>query len=186
MKTKKLWIWSVVFGLCATAVLLLSLGTLLKTEEPVKEETKEVIKTVAAAEKPPEGNQLLEYADGNRAMTIAIDDPKGVAGFIEAGDHVDIVAKMKAPDEAKENQHDAGSVLLQNVKVLAIGHAADGEEEMERYQMVTFEVSPEDGLILGFATNYELYLMLRNDGDETLLKDKLHVHEDVLHKGVFE
>lgn len=189
MKTKRLWIWSIVFGIFATGVLLLYISSSVKPEEThatvdPPDESKE--DSEPTEEEGPFLNELLDYENGNRAMTIAVGDPQGVAGFIKAGSRVDVVAKMKAPENAEGDQHDAGTILLQNVRVLAVGHAADGEEEMSRYQLVTVEVTPEDGLILGFATNYELYLMLRNEGDEEHVKDKLHVHEDVLHKGVFK
>ena len=82
-------------------------------------------------------------------------------------------------------QHDAATLLLQNVKVLAIGHAADDEETMKRYQMVTIEVTSIEGLTLSFATKYDLHLLLREEGDTEIEPDHTHVHEDELHKGVF-
>ncbi|RWZ58213.1 Flp pilus assembly protein CpaB [Halobacillus fulvus] len=189
MKTKRLWVWSVLFAFLATGVLFLYLSSAMQPEETTAsvdppeapEETEPVEEEEAFT-----GNELLEYENGNRAMTIAVSNEQGVAGFIEADDRVDVVAKMKAPDNAEGDQHDAGTILLQNVRILAVGHAADGQEEMSRYAMVTVEVSPEDGLKLGFATNYELYLMLRNEGDDGTLQNNLHIHEDALHEGVFK
>ncbi|MGB5944464.1 hypothetical protein, partial [Paenisporosarcina sp.] len=61
----------------------------------------------------------------------------------------------------------------------------DDEETKNRYQMVTVEVTPKEGLILGFSTRYELYLMLRQDGDDLIEPDHTHIHEDELHEGVF-
>ena len=71
------------------------------------------------------------------------------------------------------------------MKVLAVGHAADDEETMKRYQMVTIEVTPMEGLTLSLATKYDLHLLLREDGDNEIEPDHTHVHEDDLHKGVF-
>nr|WP_285853145.1 Flp pilus assembly protein CpaB [Sporosarcina luteola] len=128
---------------------------------------------------------MLPIPEGKRAITIAVTDVQGVAGFIEPGAHVDIVAILVVPEEQKETQHDAATLLLQDVKVLAIGHAADDEETMNRYQMVTIEVTPVEGLTLSFATKYDLHLLLREEGDHEIEPERTHVHEDDLHKGVF-
>jgi pilus assembly protein CpaB len=93
---------------------------------------------------------------------------------------------MEGPEEKEEAQHDSATLLLQNVKILAIGHSADDEETTKRYQMVTVEVTPKEGLILGFSTRYELYLMLRQDGDDKIEPAHTHIHEDELHEGVFK
>jgi pilus assembly protein CpaB len=211
MKTKKLWIWSIAFGFCATVIFYLVLNsdektavttTVAKTEETNK--TIEVEASVEASnqstvtsekshndnkgvkeEKNPSINEILPISKGKRAMSIQVADVQGAAGFIKPGSHVDVVAKLIVPEEAKEGQHNAATIILQNVKILALGHAADDAETRKRYQMVTLEVSSKEGLALGLATKYELYLMLRADGD--IKKDSFHthIHEDELHKGVF-
>ncbi|WP_158587416.1 Flp pilus assembly protein CpaB [Neobacillus notoginsengisoli] len=199
MKSKKLWIWSLIFGLVATSFLYILINSRANVQTSAPSSTKPVTtkaeeqeetktastKTAAAAEKGAEGNELLPISDGKRAMTIQVTDVQGIAGFIKAGSHVDVVVKLIVPEDAKAGQHDAGTLIVQNAKVLAIGHAADDEETRKKYQMVTLEVNPREGLALGFSTKYELYLMLRKDGDDKLEKKHTHVHEDELHEGVF-
>lgn len=189
MNTKKIWLFAIVFGIIAAGMLYAMFAKVQKqpvdpviTDVGEKEEEKEIV--VEVEEK---GNEIIPVTDGNRAMTIEVTDPQGVAGFIKPGSFVDIVAVMIVPEEYKDKQHDAATLLLQNVKVLAIGHAADDTETMKRYQMVTVEVSPREGLTLGFASKYELYLMLRQEGDNEVEQDpdKTHIHEDDLHVGVF-
>ncbi|WP_316571646.1 Flp pilus assembly protein CpaB [Neobacillus sp. YIM B06451] len=203
MKSKKLWIWSLIFGLVATSFLYMFINSRSNVQTSAPPTTKPVsikaednaektietktasTKTAAAAEKNKEDNELLPLSDGKRAMTIQVTDVQGVAGFIKPDSHVDVVAKLIVPEDAKEGQHDAGTLILQNVRVLAVGHAADDEEARKKYQMVTLEVNPREGLTLGFSTKYELYLMLRKEGDDKLDKKHTHVHEDELHEGVF-
>ncbi|WP_053367496.1 Flp pilus assembly protein CpaB [Bacillus sp. FJAT-27245] len=209
MQSKKLWMWSLIFGLFATTLLFLILnsrepslqaGTLPTPNSETASAESNIEKTKptqtapsnesnekgkGSEEEGPKGNELLPISDGKRAMTIQVSDVQGIAGFIEPNSHVDVVAKLTVPKDAKEGQHDAGTLIIQNARVLAVGHAADDAEAMKRYQMVTLEVNPREGLTLGFSTKYELYLMLRKDGDNKLDPVHTHVHEDELHEGVF-
>ncbi|MEH7225123.1 Flp pilus assembly protein CpaB [Bacillus sp. JJ1566] len=199
MNTKKIWIVAMVFGLVASGLLYI----LLNTEQPTntqtasaevaqkdkdeeKEETVQPEETEVASVDVE--SQAIQIAKGNRAMTIAVTDVQGVAGLVKPGSFVDVVAVMTVPEEYKaEGQHDSATLLLQNVKVLETGHMADDPEtEKKRYQMVTVEVTPKQGLALGFASKYELYLMLREDGDHDVEPTHTHVHEDQLHEGVFK
>ncbi|MFC7063857.1 Flp pilus assembly protein CpaB [Halobacillus seohaensis] len=188
MRTKKLWIWSILFGLCATAVLYLYLESYNTPEQAVNasEDSGQVKEKEPKEEESEEfSNEMIPIEEGKRAMSVQLSDPQGVGGFIKPGDYIDVVANLTVPEDSEDDQHDAGSLVLQNVKVLAIGHAADAEEESKRYQMVTVEVSPKEGLTLGFTTKYDLYMMLRAEGDDKKEKENLHIHEDQLHKGVF-
>ncbi|MFB4169683.1 Flp pilus assembly protein CpaB [Virgibacillus sp. JSM 102003] len=207
MNSKKIWLVAMVFGLIAAGMMYFlvteSTNQTVESASPAAEDEKkdeevkedEAKKAKASdgekesqAEETDEftGNNMLPYKKGNRAMTMKVSDVTGVAGFIEAGSYVDVVGVMTVPEEHRDTQHDSATLLLENVKVLAIGHAADDEETMKRYQMVTVEVSPKQGLALGFATRYELYLMLRQEGDNKLAPKDTHIHEDDLHEGVFK
>ncbi|MEH7346308.1 Flp pilus assembly protein CpaB [Bacillus sp. JJ1532] len=193
MNTKKIWLFAIVFGIIAAGMLYvmvsgsLASSTLPASVEISEEEEPEEKEEVVVAAEEEKRNEMLPFSEGNRAITVAVSDAQGVAGFITPGSFVDIVAVMLVPDEYKDKQHDAATLLLQNVKVLGIGHASDDEETMKRYQMVTFEVTPKEGLVLGFASKYELYLMLRQEGDNKVESnpDETHIHEDDLHVGVF-
>ncbi|MGM8212319.1 Flp pilus assembly protein CpaB [Virgibacillus sp. W0430] len=199
MNGKKIWIIALLFGVIAAGLMYVVLN------EAKMQSTEPVDATVAVAEDDledtdvseddealdndehePWKNEIIPAAEGRRAMTIEVTDAQGIAGFITPGAYVDIVTVMVVPEEQKETHHDSATLLVQNVKVLAVGHAADDEETMKRYQMVTIEVTPNQGLMLGFASKYDLYLMLRTEGDKQLEKDRTHVHEDELHEGVFK
>ncbi|WP_432357101.1 Flp pilus assembly protein CpaB [Sporosarcina sp. UB5] len=188
MNPKRIWLVAIVFGFLAAGMLYVVVKNYEVNKQaappPVVDE-KIVLEPAEeeVAEEPK--NEMLPIPEGKRAMTIAVTDVQGVAGFIEPGSHVDVVAILIVPEEHKENQHDAATLLLQDVKVLAIGHSADDQETMRRYQMVTLEVTPIEGLTLSFATQYDLHLLLREEGDHAIEPERTHVHEDDLHKGVF-
>ncbi|WP_423799539.1 Flp pilus assembly protein CpaB [Neobacillus sp. SAB-20_R2A] len=198
MKSKKLWLLSFILGLLATLAIYFVITSNVenepastsasvtddtKTEEKAASSTENT--TAQAASQPTANTGILPISEGKRAMSIQVPDPFGVAGYIKPGAHVDVVAKLLVPGDAKPGQYPAEKLILQNVKVLALGHAADDAETKKRYQIVTLEVAPKDGLALGFAMKYELFLMLRKDGDEKLESDPTHVYENQLQEGVF-
>jgi len=95
---------------------------------------------------------------GMRAITIAVNDVKGVAGFIQVSDRVDVLLTR--------NDHSQTDVLLQNVKVLGIDQQAGSDDKKDKpavAKAVTLEVSTEDAqkLTLGSSIG-SLSLALRN------------------------
>jgi pilus assembly protein CpaB len=61
---------------------------------------------------------------GMRATSVRINDVSGVAGFIQPNDSVDVLITRSVADRASQ----VTDVLLQNVRVLAIGQDAKGAE----------------------------------------------------------
>src|SRR5215831_7975809 len=92
---------------------------------------------------------LLE--DGKRAVTVRVDDVRGVAGFVLPGDFVDIV--MIADDVSSKRQS-YSDILLEHLKVLAIDQiASEGEEKPTVARAVTLEVTKEQAQKILLATN---------------------------------
>jgi pilus assembly protein CpaB len=92
---------------------------------------------------------LLE--DGKRAVTVRVDDVRGVAGFVLPGDFVDIVV---IADEISSRRQSYSDILLEHVKVLAIDQIASEEEEKPKVaQAVTLEVTKEQAQKILLATN---------------------------------
>jgi pilus assembly protein CpaB len=56
---------------------------------------------------------------GKRAVTIAVSEIKGVAGFVKPGDHVDILSTFEIERKEEENTLKKTTTVLQNVLVLA-------------------------------------------------------------------
>jgi len=107
---------------------------------------------------------LLE--EGKRAVTVRVDDVRGVAGFVLPGDRVDVVLirSVSRPNGATENISD---VLLQHVKVLAVDQLANDRQETPTVaKAVTLEVDTDDAQKILLATNVgKLSLILRQAGE---------------------
>lgn len=188
MNLKKIWIAALIFGLIATGIFYVYILSKSNQEEitPV-----EPIEEVETTEETNPKNTLIPISKGNRAMSLQVSVVQGVSGFIEPGSSVDVIAILDPSEDEfayTAGQHDAATLLLQNIKVLAIGHSADTTEEAQRYETVTLEVTPKEGLYLGFAArnNNQIYLTLRSEGDTSVEPDATHIHEDNLHEGVFK
>jgi pilus assembly protein CpaB len=100
---------------------------------------------------------------GKRAVTVAVDDVRGVAGFIFPGDFVDVAltrTESNGPQSFSE-------VILQHVKVLAIDQMAGQRQEHPTVaKAVTVEVDPEQALRILLAANIgKLSLILRQPAE---------------------
>ena len=103
--------------------------------------------------------------NGMKAVTIRVDEVKGVAGFVLPGDRVDIFLTRR--QTSGEGAQQFTDLLLQNVKVLAVGQIADDREDKPKLvKAVTVEVSPIDAqkLILAKSAG-RLSLALRRAGE---------------------
>jgi pilus assembly protein CpaB len=130
---------------------------------------------VTAAKLVPVGGQpgILTYKipEGHRAMTVAVDQVSGVAGFITPGNKVDVVLSVTPPGG---NRQPLSKIVLQDVPVLAIGQIISQEKKDEKPQVVptvTMDVTPDDAEKLAVAsTQGRLQLVLRRAGDTDVAK----------------
>jgi pilus assembly protein CpaB len=98
---------------------------------------------------------------GMKAVSIAVNDVLGVAGFVLPGDRVDVMLTRTVGNDRSQAFVD---VLLQGVRVVAIDQTADDTRDQPSVvRTVTFEVTTEEAqkLTLG-ATIGTLSLALRN------------------------
>ena len=114
----------------------------------------------------PEGGILWSIPIGMRAMSVEVDKVISVHGFIQPGSYVDVIATIKAPEHENEL---IAKIILQNVKVLAIGNTSEMEELSEKRDeitAVTFALAPQDVEKLTLAINRgKIHLVLRNYKD---------------------
>ena len=103
--------------------------------------------------------------EGNRAVTVRVDDVRGVAGFILPGDFVDVV--LIQADVGPGRRENFSEILLQHVKVLAIDQlASERQEQPTVAKAVTIEVTPDQAQKVLLATNIgKLSLILRQPGE---------------------
>jgi pilus assembly protein CpaB len=89
--------------------------------------------------------------EGKRAVTVRVDDVRGVAGFVLPGDFVDIVM---IADEVSSKRQSYSDILLEHVKVLAIDQIAnEAEEKPTVARAVTLEVTKEQAQKILLASN---------------------------------
>lgn len=103
---------------------------------------------------------------GNRAMTVAVDQVAGVAGFITPGNKVDVVLTTTPPGA----QQSISKIIpnLQNLLILAIGQIIEQQKDGKPVIVptVTMDVTPEQAEQLAVAsTQGKLQLILRRAGD---------------------
>jgi pilus assembly protein CpaB len=117
---------------------------------------------------PGQRGSLSTLLDGGkRAVTVRVDDVRGVAGFIQPNDRVDVVLIRT---EGAANGQGYSDVILQNMKVLAVDQMA-GPQQVDQASVivkaVTLEVMPEEAQKLLLAANVgRLSLILRQPGEE--------------------
>jgi len=101
---------------------------------------------------------------GMRAVSVRVDEARGVAGFVRMGDRVDFILIRGGSKNEPGSAH--ADVLLQDVKVLATGQIAnDRQEHPTVVQTVTVEVSTEQAQKLILAESMgTLSLVLRQVG----------------------
>ena len=107
--------------------------------------------------------------EGERAMTVRVDETSMIAGLIQPGDHIDILGTFKRISESR-NEPETTITLLQNVVVLAIGQITSARSGMRKDRtssgMLTILVTPEEAALLIHAQRVgKLYNVLRNPED---------------------
>lgn len=105
--------------------------------------------------------------DGMRAISIAVDQVVGVAGFVLPTSRVDVLLTMANPNG---NNEQATKIIMQNVRTLAAGQQIqqDREGKPMPVPVVTLLVTPEQAETLTLATSQgRIQLALRGSLDTT-------------------
>jgi pilus assembly protein CpaB len=114
------------------------------------------------------GSGFMTYVvpQGHRAVTVAVNEVAGVAGFLTPNDRVDVIVTTPLPNNDKEN---ISKIILENVPILATGQVTDQKEgKPVVVPTVTLDLQPVDAekLVLS-ATKGSLQLLLRNIADSS-------------------
>ncbi len=100
---------------------------------------------------------------GMRAVSVRVNDVVSVAGFVQPGTHVDVLATGN--QAANERQT---TTVLENVLVLAVGRSLDrnAAAEAQIAPVITLAVSPDDAQKLALVSQEgRIQLSLRNPMD---------------------
>lgn len=115
------------------------------------------------------GVMTYRIPEGHRAMTVAVDQVSGVAGFVTPGSMVDVVLTT-TPEGFRQP---ISKIVLQNVPVLATGQIVEQQPDGKPVVVptVTVDVTPENSEKLAIAsTQGRLQLILRKAGDMDLAR----------------
>jgi pilus assembly protein CpaB len=105
---------------------------------------------------------------GMRALSVAVNDVVGVAGFVTPGTMVDVLVTGKANTSSNGSEQSITRMILENVRVLAAGQKIEQDREGKpaTVPVITLLVSPEDAAKLAMAsTEGKIQLALRNTVD---------------------
>jgi pilus assembly protein CpaB len=106
--------------------------------------------------------------EGMRAISVAVNDVVGVAGFVIPGTSVDVLATGQIPGASQTGALNVTRTILENVRVLAAGQKIeqDRDGKPQTVPVVTLLVSPKDAATLTMAsTEGKIQLALRNSID---------------------
>lgn len=123
--------------------------------------------------------------EGMRALSVAVNDVIGVAGFVIPGTMVDVLVTGPLPGQTNSGTNNITRTILENIRVLAAGQKVeqDREGKPQTVPVVTLLVSPEDSDKLAMAsTQGKVQLALRNTID-TKLANPAPVLQAVLFAG---
>ena len=101
---------------------------------------------------------------GYRAVSVRVNDVIGVAGFIQPGMRVDVLASGRLPN----SEDSVTRTVLQNVAVLSAGQVLQPEPKGQviNAQVVTLQVRPDEAEILALTSGEgRIQLVLRNSSD---------------------
>jgi pilus assembly protein CpaB len=97
---------------------------------------------------------------GMRAVSVRVNDVVSVAGFVQPGSHVDVLATGN-----QGNEHQTATAL-ENVLVLAVGRSLDRNSDAAIAPVITFALSPDDAQKLALVSQEaRIQLALRNPMD---------------------
>jgi pilus assembly protein CpaB len=160
-----------------------AINEVLNTEKPaialadIKE--KEILLPFKISPHGARGGLPAKIPEDMRAMTIAVNEVKGVAGFVLPGDFVDV---LHTTTVGRRDNKPVTRVLQQNVQVLGVDQlSSDKENEPRVVNAVTLLVTQRDGQRLTLAQKMgELNLLLRNEFDASILADQVVAFDALL------
>src|SRR6202140_1844267 len=103
--------------------------------------------------------------EGMRAISVAVNDVVGVAGFVTPGTMVDILVTGQALGANLNGSSTITRTILENIRVLAAGQKIeqDRDGKPQIVPVITLLVNPDDAAKLTMAANQgKLQLALRN------------------------
>ncbi len=160
-----------------------SLSAVLNAEKPaialddIKE--REIILPGKISPHGARGGLPAKIPEDMRAMTISVNEVRGVAGFVLPGDFVDV---LHTTTVGRRDDRPVTRVIKQNLLVLGVDQlSSDDSNEPKVVNAVTLLVTQRDGQRLTLAQRLgEMNLLLRNEFDGSILADQVVSYESLL------
>lgn len=137
---------------------------------------------VAARLAPPgeKGGLSAVLGQGNRAITVKVNEIVGVAGFALPGNYVDVM--VNTPDDANRP---VSKIVLERILVLAVAQeVATGDTKPRVVNAVTLEVTPPQAEQIDLARSIgSLSLVLRSQSDKVSVATTGARKNDLLKQG---
>jgi pilus assembly protein CpaB len=115
------------------------------------------------------GGLSAVISEGQRAITVRVNDVVGVAGYALPGNFVDVIVNTKEEANPRTGQEErvVSKIVLEKILVLAVGQEAGRDDTKPKVvNAVTLEVSPMDAEKIDLARSVgTLSLVLRNQID---------------------
>ncbi len=127
----------------------------------------EPISTAKLVRSGDSGVMAVALTPGMRAMSVPLSPETGAGGFIQPGDHVDVVQTRKM-DIADQGAQWVANTVMKNVKVIAVDASTKPDSKVATTQgmTATLEVSPDQAEAIVLArVQGELTLVLRSYAD---------------------
>jgi pilus assembly protein CpaB len=129
-----------------------------------------------AQNEPVLAQRLLNSADtmvgrlnpGMNGVTIHVNETSSVGGFVQPGDHVDVLMTQTDRSEANTTRRPYTKSLLKNIRVLAADQQTQRRTDASPPKTVTLEVSEDDAkkLTLAGAIGQLSLTLTRGDGSK--------------------
>ncbi|MEA4890541.1 MAG: Flp pilus assembly protein CpaB [Clostridiaceae bacterium] len=102
-----------------------------------------------------EGELAYVLEEGQRAISMGVDDVAGVSGYITKGDYVDVVSNIILPGEDGSQGTPVSTILVENLLVLETGMKQLGstDSSASTYKTITLSATPEQILKLNYAAS---------------------------------
>ena len=123
---------------------------------------------------PGQAGGALTIPDRHVAMSVEVDVPPGVAGFVRQGDHVSLIAHLLLQAANQQTEIPTSRFVVQDIEVLAVGRrivteTEQGQEEStqqgEGRLLFTIAVTPAEAERIAFVINEgSLYFTLLPEG----------------------
>jgi len=124
--------------------------------------------------------------EGMRALSVAVNEVVGVAGFVIPGTMVDVLVTGNVAGSGRGSSENITRTILENVKVLAAGQKIeqDREGKPQTVPVITLLVTPDDAARLTMAsTEGKIQLALRNTVDTKVLAPAAVLQESLFSGG---